>query len=503
MFLPFTISKALYKGLLMSVLVVLLNIGIRAYTTVVDFKLLFAASRNESIDMDYWLIWIVLQIIGLYNFISSAIDYFTLDEISDLTTIKFENDIKKCPSSKLYASSSELYSIYEKLYRIRFIPGRLGWLLGSFGTIINASFVIWQVNPHWIWMIILSSFCFCILDDYIFTKAQRKQMSDQYTEKYRLLQRSIAYIPEGNTTKVFNWRKEFQEKERDLRLIDRKINDFYIKKNIIPSIGNLLATIFILRTYSNDYQIDVSILLLSFMNLQTLAKGSEGLINSFNNIRSDIAKCDDYEREIVKLYGDFDKIKKLSDKIPTGITQLLGESGTGKTVTINKIVDAIGTDVIYLAQSDISNFCKMTPIQAVLFMQLIKDEGTAKRALELACFHKSFTDELERPSGGEHQKLRVARSIYQFLTLKRKIWIIDELDNNIHPGTEISETNGYHQIMTNIFGIMQSDTKLIFTTHKGFALNGIKAKISKIHLDNFCNSLGIEIKKQTYVSIDV
>src|SRR5438445_5988764 len=125
----------------------------------------------------------------------------------------------------------------------------------------------------------------------------------------------------------------------------------------------------------------------------------------------------------------------------------------------------------------------MKPIDAVLFMQIKQNKRLAKKSLKLACLDKPCDNVLERPSGGEHQKIRIARSIFQYLTLNRKIWMIDEPDNNIHPGTE-NITDGFYHIMRNILSIAESDTKLIFTTHKDDALKKLKNKINKISFDD-------------------
>ena len=496
---PIPISTRLFYRLILSLCFMIIIIFVNSYSSYINIELLKSISENKYPSKTYWIIWFTLQLLGTYNFVPRVIDYLTFDEISWQTCIKFKKDIEKCSADNIYLSASELHSIYGKLCMIRFIPAKLGWCLESINTIINASIIVWQINGYWIWIIITIGFISSIIDEYIHSKAKRKQFNNEYFEKQKILNRTFAYIPEGNSTNVFDWLIFFHSNEKNLRMIDNQINEFYNRKNIIPSFASLLINALILINFQSDID-NPSIILISLINLSSLIRGTYYFITNLNRIRNDLSKCADYEDEISKLYrkntepmfSPFDALKTLDN-----ITQVSGESGKGKTIMFNKIVDNIGNEVVYLSQLDTSNFSKMSPLDAVLFMQRKQNKKIAIRALQLACLNKSYDDILEKPSGGEHQKLRIARSIYQYLTLNRKIWIIDEPDNNIHPGTNFLETNGFLQIMENIFSIIDDQTRLIFTTHKGFVLNKLKDshKIKVIQLEYFINLFYHDINK--------
>ena len=122
----------------------------------------------------------------------------------------------------------------------------------------------------------------------------------------------------------------------------------------------------------------------------------------------------------------------------------------------------------------------MTVKEAIQFLQMREDMAITQKVLEIVHLNKNVDDLLVRPSGGEIQKIRIARAIYAYLCdLKRDIIILDEPDNNINSG-DIGV--GFKQIIEDIFQIMRKNTKLLLTTHKAFVLEQNKG-VSRISIE--------------------
>lgn len=486
--LPIVFSPKLKIGFAISILLIFMSSVIRGYSTTVNVGILKQVSTGLYPSNEQWFMWFLLQMFGIYNFVPKMINYFTAKEVSKLSIARFSSDLLKCSATELF-STYDLQNNYAKLSQLEYIPYKFGWCFDSVTGIITAAVIIWETNGYWIFIVLGVTIISVIFNEYLASRDTRKALRKEQTTNYTTLRRVFSYIPEGNTTAAFNWIPSCEDADFDCRVSQQRLQAYYENKDILPSIACILVNAYILMTLdTGSHQIrsmssssgtnnDPAILLLSISNLAGLVTSCNSFVQNFNGMKAIITMSDDYEKDMAKLFKKDDDLKfgsNVESFLPEGITQLTGASGEGKTRIISALIDAIGSKIIYLPQSDMSDFMKMSPRQVVQFMQDVKNDETADYALRLACLSKDPVLELKQPSGGEHQKMRIARSIYQYLTkVDKQIWILDEPDNNIHPGTELGETDGYLQIMRNILQILRPDTKLIFTTHKAHALSGL------------------------------
>ena len=73
---------------------------------------------------------------------------------------------------------------------------------------------------------------------------------------------------------------------------------------------------------------------------------------------------------------------------------------------------------------------------------------------------------MQKPSGGETQRILIAKTLYKCCVYKVDFIILDEPDNNL-------DLNTFQIIMNNIIEKYKSQ-KIFFTTHKPQALVNIK-----------------------------
>jgi ABC-type Mn2+/Zn2+ transport system ATPase subunit len=107
----------------------------------------------------------------------------------------------------------------------------------------------------------------------------------------------------------------------------------------------------------------------------------------------------------------------------------------------------------------------MSPVESVLFGMNVQCDHLAYTALKMASMHKAET--FIAASGGELQRIMIARVLYLAMTENRKNIILDEPDNNIDAAT-------FRKIMVRIHKYAErSNSKVLFTTHKIHALSGI------------------------------
>lgn len=462
------------KKLFLVFIVLLLSIVLGSYSSYVNLHLMKTISDGQTPLSNQWIVWIIFQLLTVYNFFPDLINWIISEEISYRIAGKFIGDLKKCSSEKVEAKTQELEPLFRKLCGISHIPNKIGWILENFINMINNSLAIWYISGYWVLLVLCSGFFSAVLDEYIHSAKTRKLIIKDLRKTHNDINKHIYFIPLWNGTRTLNMEISFPKAVHKENIQEQKFNDFWRNKNILPEITSFLVSTFILINI-NGIISDSSILLLALTNLGFLINSTKCFIRNANAIRIDITKIGDYNDEIKKLGN---KIKlDISNKIPNGITQLTGKSGQGKTCLIREIIENIGHEIIYLSQFDQVNYNDMTPSEAVLYLQKKHNKILVKKCLKIAGLNKEINEKLKRPSGGEIQKIRIARTIYTYLCeIERNIILMDEPDNNIDAGLDkdteknIISKNGFKQIMESIFKVLRSDTKLIFTTHKGFAL---------------------------------
>jgi len=156
----------------------------------------------------------------------------------------------------------------------------------------------------------------------------------------------------------------------------------------------------------------------------------------------------------------------ISDKeMKKGFNMITGNSGTGKTTFLKNLFFSnknLWNRIVYLYQNSRHEFNKKTPKESIIGMNNLNQIyfDRVYKSIEL---NKDSNKELEKPSGGEVQKMKIGIVLYQAMLIDAKLVILDEPDNNI-------DVESFNKIMINIKNLF-NESIILFTTHKGDSLN--------------------------------
>jgi ABC-type Mn2+/Zn2+ transport system ATPase subunit len=156
----------------------------------------------------------------------------------------------------------------------------------------------------------------------------------------------------------------------------------------------------------------------------------------------------------------------ISDKeMKKGFNMITGKSGSGKTTFLKNLFFTnknLWNRIAYLYQNSRHEFSKKTPQESIIGMNNLNQIyfDNVYKCIEL---NKNSNKELEKPSGGEVQKMKIGIVLYQAMLIDAKLIILDEPDNNI-------DVESFNKIMINIKNLF-NDSIILFTTHKGDSLN--------------------------------
>ncbi|MDQ0340491.1 putative ABC transport system ATP-binding protein [Caldalkalibacillus uzonensis] len=184
-------------------------------------------------------------------------------------------------------------------------------------------------------------------------------------------------------------------------------------------------------------------------------------------------------------YKDILHIKSLHIP-PRRITCIIGESGSGKTTLfklLNHMISPDEGEIEYKGQSvedmdpiQLRRQVIMVPQEPVVFGETVKDDLLAglrfaeqpevddkqlKAILAVVNLHKDLADSVQYLSGGEKQRLALARA----LLINPDVYLLDEPTSALDEQTE--ET-----VMERIIGhIKKQDKTLVIITHSSFVAN--------------------------------
>lgn len=139
------------------------------------------------------------------------------------------------------------------------------------------------------------------------------------------------------------------------------------------------------------------------------------------------------------------------------VTCIVGESGSGKSTLLrllNQLISADGGSILFHGQPieeinpvALRRQVVMVPQTPVLFSRTVRDELLAglafsdkpapdddrlHQALDIVCLNKELTEETESLSGGEKQRLSLARA----LLLEPEVFLLDEPSSALDENTE-------------------------------------------------------------------
>ncbi|MNH85301.1 Heterocyst differentiation ATP-binding protein HepA [compost metagenome] len=178
------------------------------------------------------------------------------------------------------------------------------------------------------------------------------------------------------------------------------------------------------------------------------------------------------------------------------VTCILGESGSGKTTLLQLLNEMISPDegtILYngqnIAHMDpvlLRRECVMVPQSAIIFSGSIRDnlgiglklsgkppatEDEMRESLKAACLAKELEDAAERLSGGEKQRLCLARAIL----MSPGVLLLDEPTSALDEATSL-------EVLTSITRrAREKGISLVIVTHSRSATATFGEKIVYVH----------------------
>ena len=172
-------------------------------------------------------------------------------------------------------------------------------------------------------------------------------------------------------------------------------------------------------------------------------------------------------------------IKLFNKELTKKYIYITGESGKGKTTLLRSLF-YLNPDIIpksiYIDQDTQFNISNILCSEFIIGFEIKRDLTIVKKVIKIVCLDKKFDCDtiIKKPSGGELQRLRLGRAIYQSIIRNPEIFIMDEPDTGLDYLT-------FKQIMKNIFTNFPN-SKFIFTTHKKNVIDALKIDIQIIKI---------------------
>lgn len=224
-----------------------------------------------------------------------------------------------------------------------------------------------------------------------------------------------------------------------------------------------------LSAYTNE-------VLLNFINY---IKSTEDylIVDRINYPNKQLARFMHIMNKNVKV--NYPEIKLFNKKLTKNYIYITGESGKGKTTLLRSLF-YLNPDIIpksiYIDQDTQFNISNILCSEFIIGFETKRDLTIVKKVINIVCLNKKFDCDtiIKKPSGGELQRLRLGRAIYQSIIRNPEIFIMDEPDTGLDYLT-------FKQIMKNIFTNFPN-SKFIFTTHKKNVIDALNIDIQIINI---------------------
>ncbi|VVU95468.1 hypothetical protein CPAV1605_1219 [seawater metagenome] len=208
-----------------------------------------------------------------------------------------------------------------------------------------------------------------------------------------------------------------------------------------------------------------------FFSINHLTKALK-ITDEYNKYRLDEIKNHKYRGFLEKISNNIkykdNTIYLYETPFKNKIIYLRGKSGKGKTTILKNIVYNIPElSICYLSQELELNLKNINLKKVIQGFLIEENDDYIKEAMDISCLSDKFLMDsvISEASGGEKQRIRIARVIYYLKITKSNILVMDEPDNNL-------DSLLFQRIINNILKL-ENLKHIILTSHKFSSLQNI------------------------------
>ncbi|VVU95310.1 hypothetical protein CPAV1605_1061 [seawater metagenome] len=491
-------------------------LGLIVIIAILDWTMQFVYSariKNISTFSIVLYSFLGVSLFALFNWNSPLIEYWRVNLIDELVTknfkIKFLNELRDIDLLNVESlQKADIYHIinsaeYHMKTSIKFLHYTF-----KYAILVMISFMgICFYSPLWglkMFEIVILINYFIIYPKIIEIQEKKRNLIKEKVE----IDKRVSYILDDYRNIVFNKKinkgslhnlyiSKLTEDESKLdKQIDKEWN-FTLFKFVVLTRFAYFGTWISAILYLNSLPVITTALAIkAVMGISFSYKISsytnEVLLNFINYIKS----TEDYhiierikypnkqlKRFIYKMKNNvivkYPDIWLFNQKLEKKYIYITGESGKGKTTLLRSLFylhPELWNDTLYIEQEAKTIISEILCAEFIMGFEEVRDFNIVKKAMNLANLDKKFQIDtvLSKPSGGELQRLKLGRAIYQMLLDKHKLVLLDEPDTGLDFVT-------FKRVLNNIFTEFPS-TRFIFTSHKANVIEELNIDIQYINI---------------------
>lgn len=437
-------------------------------------------ANHSQIDPYAIFISITLRYLLSFNLIG-FIAYFLLGRVMKKKCIQdfaiLLNEAKQSRYSVTHMSEIK-EALRKKDVPIGNLPTHISYITRSLSDIFAAGVAIWEISPSWVLVIFACTCTGFAIQKYFLGK---DDFWEGYSKECQRIGREInGCLADIDTDRIISDGCVSDE------IVDRYLEqqwlnirrDWHSRRKLLMNLcSSIVASSCIFWSALGYQNIDPSAMTLALGNILWLSSCVSSFLNQLEFVYMDSGDYDVFAMKHAKLMVPDPPVNKIQingglwffkdDRyifnLKNGLYVMNQPNGAGKTSTLNALFfrdnrKVLEDKVIFLTQE------QKAPEQfqgksAARFIRGSKAGPSVRPCLEMVAwnFNKYPTNKvIKHPSGGEKQKLKIAKQLYLASQKDIKLVIFDEPSNNI-------DYNGQKSIMAALEEMAQSKVVILVT----------------------------------------